>query len=261
MKPQQTTHRALFGALLGALALAPAALAAQEELPPAAEVIDRYVEAIGGREAVMAAGGSHSTGTFSMPAAGLEATMDVYTATDPNRMVSVIEIPGMGTIRQGYTGTYGWSVDPNLGPRLLEGKELASIQEGASNQASVRDASLFDERTTVERTEMNGEACYKVRLVWKSGRETFDCYSVESGLLVASEANEETPMGTIPVITLISDYQQFGDILSPTRIRQQMMGQEQVITMDTVEYGEVDPERFAPPAVIQTLIDQKESGQ
>lgn len=260
MNPMQTYRRVLQGALMAALALVPATLTAQD-LPPAEELIDRYVEVIGGRDAVLGAVGSHSKGTFSMPMAGLEATMEVYTATEPNRMLSVIEVPGMGTIQQGYTGEYGWSVDPNLGPRLLEGQELESMREGASNAASVRDPSLFRERTTVERTEMNGEACYKVRLVWQSGRETFDCYSVDSGLLVASQSNEETPMGTIPVVTLISDYEQFGDIRSPTRITQQMMGQEQIITMDWVEYGDIEDDRFTPPAVIQTLIEQKESGQ
>lgn len=263
MKHISSPRRALLGALALALlpATLPAALTAQDDLPPAAELIDRYVETIGGRDAVLSAPGTHSTGAFSMPAAGLEAKMEIYAATEPSRMVSVIEIPGMGTVRNGYTGEHGWSVDPNLGARLLEGMELESMREGASNAASLRDPSLFDERTTVERTELNGEACYKVRLVWKSGRETFDCYSVESGLLIASEANEETPMGTIPVVTLISDYKQFGDILSPTRIVQQMMGQQQVITIETVEYGEIEAERFAPPPAIQTLIDQQESGQ
>lgn len=252
-------RRALLGALL--LATAPAALMAQGDLPPAAELIDRHVEAIGGREALLTPSGSHSIGAFSMPAAGLEARMEVFASTDPARMVSMIEIPGMGTIQQGFTGEYGWSVDPNLGPRLLDGLELAAIQEGVSNEASLRDPSMFTERTTVERTEIDGEACYKVRLVWKSGRETFDCYSVESGRLIASESNEETPMGTIPVVTLMLDYEQFGEILSPTRIVQRMMGQEQIMTIETVEYGEIDAERFAPPPAIRTLIEARETGQ
>ena len=28
---------------------------------------------------------------------------------------------------------------------------------------------------------MGGEQCYLVKLTWKSGRETFDCYSGKSG--------------------------------------------------------------------------------
>ena len=252
-------HRALVGALV--LAMAPAVAVAQGDLPPAADLIDRHIEAVGGRDALLAPAGSHSVGEFSMPAAGLKARMEVFATSDPLRMLSVIEIPGLGTIQQGYTGEHGWSVDPNLGARLLEGKELAAIKEGGSNEGALRDPSLFTERTTVERTEVEGEACYRVRLVWKSGRETFDCYSVERGLLIASESNEETPMGTIPVVTLLREYQQFGEIMSPTRIVQRMMGQEQVMTIETVEYGEIELEKFVPPPAIQTLIEAKESGQ
>jgi hypothetical protein len=251
-------------ALWLALVFAPGAVHAQEatDLPPAGDLIDRYVEAIGGRDVFLSQPASHATGTFSIPMAGLEATMDIYSEIDPiTRMVTVVEIPGMGTVYEGYTGEHGWAMDPNLGPRLLEGDELTSMQEGASTEGSLRDASMFSERTTVEETELNGEACYKVRLVWNSGRETFDCYSVESGLRVATETVQSTPMGEIPVVSLLSDYREFGGILMPTRIQQQMMGNEQVITFDAVEFDDIDEERFAPPPAIQTLIDQRESGQ
>ena len=241
-------------------AFSPVSLPAQEQLPPAAEIIDRYVEAIGGRNAVLGHTGSHSTATFSMPMAGIEADMDVLSSTEPIRSITIIEIPGIGTIQEGYTGEYAWSMDPNMGPRLLEGRELEAAREGAMIGAGLRDPSLFTERTTAGRTEMNNEACYRVKLVWKSGRETHDCYSVETGLLVAVEATQPTPMGDIPVVSLMGEYTEFGDVLSPTRVVQQMMGQEQVITIHTVEYGEIDEEGFAPPAAIQTLIEQKESG-
>ena len=33
---------------------------------------------------------------------------------------------------------------------------------------------------------MNEQECWKVKVVWKSGRETRDCYSTASGLLIAT---------------------------------------------------------------------------
>lgn len=69
--------------------------------------------------------------------------------------------------------------------------------EGANLLGALRDASLFTVRETVERTELNGAACYKVRLVWNSGRETHDCYGVDTGLMVAQVASQESPMGAI----------------------------------------------------------------
>lgn len=227
-----------------------------QDLPPADDLIARFVEAVGGRDAVLAPEGSHSTGTFRMPAAGIQGTMEVWSTSDPQQALSVVEIPGLGTIRNGYTRGVGWSQDPNLGPRLLEGEELASRVEGGSALGAIRDPSVVPGRETVELTQMNGEACYRVRLTWASGRETYDCYSVESGLLIASESSEASPMGDIPATTLLQEYRRFGDVLSASRIVQQMMGQEQIIELETVEYGPVPAERFEPPAPIQALMNE-----
>ena len=128
--------------ILAALTLfiaAPAAQA-QDALPAADEIIDRHVEAIGGRDAVLSKEGSRAAGQFSMPAAGIQGTIEVLSASSPTRVISRVEIPGLGTIVNGYTGEVGWSVDPNLGPRLLEGMELAAMVEGSSNEASMHSA-------------------------------------------------------------------------------------------------------------------------
>lgn len=254
-----TTRRTLLAALTFFLLL-PSLAPAQDALPPADELIDRYVEAIGGREAVLSKEGSRSTGTFSMPAVGIEGSMEVLTATEPTRILSRVEIPGLGLILNGYDGEVGWSVDPNLGPRLLEGGELDALVEGSSHESTLRDASLFQSRETVEKTEMNDQACYKVHLVWNSGRETYDCYSEETGLIVASMATQESPMGSLEAVTLISDYEDFGGVMTPTRMTQQVMGQEQLFTIDSVEYTDLGPEAFEPPEAIQALIDQRAEG-
>jgi hypothetical protein len=232
---------------------------AQDPLPSAQQIIHRYVEAIGGRDAVLGHTSSRSTGTFSLPAAGISGTLLAKSAA-PNLSVLQVEIPGLGTSLTGFDGEVGWSVDPNMGARLLEGAELAALKEGSSQLAGIRDPSLFQEQETVERAEMNGEACYKVRMLWKSGRETFDCFSVETGLLVGSVSRQSTPMGEIDVVTLMDGYRDTGGVLSATRIRQQMLGQEQVMTLDTVEYDVVEPEAFHLPEVIRALIRGRQDG-
>ena len=104
---------------------------------------------------------------------------------------------------------------------------------------------------------MNNEPCFKVKMVWKSGRETFDCYSVASGLLIASVDKQESPMGTVDVTNLISDYKDFGGQKVATRLTQQVMGQEQVLTISSVEYDAADAPQFEMPAAIKALIEKK----
>jgi hypothetical protein len=245
--------------LAGATLLVEALAAAQDPLPSAQQVIERYVEAMGGRDAVLAHTSSRSTGTFSMPAAGISGTLLAQSAV-PNLTLLRVEIQGLGTSLTGFNGEIGWSVDPNLGARLLEGAELAALKEGSSQLAAVRDPSLFQEQETVELTEMNGEACYKVCMLWKSGRETFDCFSTQTGLLIGSTARQSTPMGEIDVVTLMDQYRETGGVLSATRIRQQMLGQEQIMTLDSIEYDVVEPSTFDLPEIIRALIGDGQGG-
>ncbi len=241
------------GALLAHAAGAPA----QEALPPAAELIDRYVAEVGGRDAILARDNSRATGRFEMPAAGIQGTMIVQSAS--GRTLTEIEIPGIGRIRSGYDGEVAWSIDPNLGTRVLEGRESESMRENANPLSAVRDVSLFSVRETVELTEMGGEACYRVRLVWNSGRETFDCYSVDTGLLVGQVSTQESPMGAIETVSLLSDYQEAGGLLMPRRMEQRAFGQVQLVVIDTLEYGVVSPDAFELPDAIRTLLQAEAS--
>lgn len=234
--------------------LAPLPTTAQD-LPDAAEIIDRFVEAMGGRDVVLGHQNSRATGTFSMPSAGLSGDLEVLSA--PDRVLERVDIVGIGTSLTGYDGEVGWSVDPSMGPRLLEGEELAALLERASVESTLRSPEMFDVRETVELTEMNEQSCYKVRLVSKTGRETVDCYSTETGLLAAMISTQATPMGDIEMVTLFNEYRDFDGVPTPTRMTQQLFGVEQVLTLESVEYDVVQESDFELPEVIRTLIDQQ----
>jgi hypothetical protein len=237
--------------LLAAAGL-PGTLAAQA-LPTAEEITARYVAAIGGRDVVLRPRASRSTGTFEMAGAGLKGGL-VIVMEAPNRMVSQVTIPGMGEILSGFDGGVGWSVEPMQGPRLLAGAELDELRENANMLAQVRDASLFRSMETVERTASVGEPCYRVKLVWQSGRETFDCYHVDTGLLIATTAETDSPMGAMAVTTRLTDYRDFAGMMVPTRLVLEMMGTQQVLTISTVEFDDVDTSLIEPPAAIRVLM-------
>jgi hypothetical protein len=245
------THGAL--AAFAALTLAPATAVTQTQLPEPQALIARYVDAVGGREAVLRPDASRTLGTFELPAAGLRGALEIV-ASAPNRLASKVTIEGLGTMQSGFDGTVAWSLDPMTGARLLTGAEGDALRDQADQLASVRDASLFTTMHTIERTELGGEQCYLVHLVWQSGRESYDCYSAETGLLVATKFQQQSPMGTMDVTTTVSDYREFNGVKMPTRIVQAMMGMQQVMTIISVEFDDVDVSAVEPPAEIRTLI-------
>ncbi|TVP55977.1 MAG: hypothetical protein EA351_09175 [Gemmatimonadales bacterium] len=227
-----------------------------QDLPSADDLIDRYVELIGG-EAAFSEVGSHTTGTISMPAMGLQGTFEIF-QSPPDQMVMRMDLPGIGEIQQGYNGEVGWSLNPLMGPQVMEGAELAQTREQAVLAAALRDASVVPGRETVEQSEYEGETCWVVALTWASGRESTDCYSTESGLLLASETTQASPMGEIRATTIYRDYRDFDGRLLPGRMIQRSSGQEQILEVRTVEYREIAPDEFTLPAPIQTLVGSED---
>jgi hypothetical protein len=128
------------------------------------------------------------------------------------------------------------------------------MKDEADRRSNVRSAELFTAMETVKDTTMNSERCYLVKLNWKSGRQTYDCYSAASGMLVASRSVQKTAMGEIPVLTLFSDFKKFGGVTVPTKTVQELMGQQQILTIASVEFGDGTGIAITPPAAVAALI-------
>src|SRR5215470_9164743 len=113
------------------------ALAAQAaaSTPTVDKILDKYVEAIGGKAALEKVTTRMMKGTLELPATGdagsiVPGSIEVY-AKAPNKRLSTVVIPGSGTDQRGYNGSAGWYVDPDEGPKDLSGPDLDAIKAEA----------------------------------------------------------------------------------------------------------------------------------
>ena len=271
-----TVRRSLLHTLtLGACVVAlPAALAAQASkpaakkpaaatsataasttaaMPSARQVIDAYVKAIGGRDAVMARKSIKTTATLEVPSQGLKA--DIQSASmAPNKLFVKTTMPGIGEMMQGFDGTTGWAIDPMQGPRVMSGPELEQMKAQADFTSELRDASGFTSMDVVADTTFEGRPAYKLRLVRKSGEELREFYDKETSLLLGSQTTVQTPMGPIEATGVNQDYKQIGGVLMATKAVRRINGQEIVVTLVSTEANTVDPTVFELPAPIKALV-------
>jgi hypothetical protein len=225
----------------------------QANLPSARSIVDRHIAAVGGRTAILAHSSSRATGTFTVASAGMTGAIEVF-AAKPDKSIVKITIPGVGEVIEAYDGKNGWTISAMTGPMLLEGKQLEEKRFDTDFFGELHDASRYESMTTVERTEFDGRQCYKLRLVRKGGGEDFEFYDAETGLKAGRIATRETPMGTVTGTSTEGDYKKFGNLLQPTTVKNTMMGVQQLITITTIEYDNVPPTVFEPPAQIKALI-------
>lgn len=223
------------------------------ELPPARSIVDRFIDAVGGRGALEKHKSRRAVGRISMPAQGVEGEMELMAAR-PDLMRVRMTIAGVGEIQSGYDGRVGWSVNPLTGPMLLDGKALQQSKMDADFDALLHGEKLFTALETVERTTFEGRPAFKVRAVRVSGEEDLEFFDVETGLMLGAMVTRESPMGPVKATHVTTDYKTFDGLKVATRIVQRLMGTEQVITIDSVDFDKVDPAAFVPPPQIQALI-------
>jgi hypothetical protein len=239
--------RSAFVALAVVALMAPS-LAAQT--PEA--ILERYNKAVDPQNRVASLEGIKTSVTMEMPAMGMSMTIN-SAARRPNQIIVDTEIPGVGTMRQGYDGATAWAMDPMQGPRILTGMEAAALIEGSSFNSMTRSPDLFSAMAPAGAADVAGDPATCVKFTWKSGREPTDCFSNASGLLTRTIAKQVTEAGEIEVEMFMKDYRNVNGMLVPHLVQSSMMGMQMIITTTAVEFTAPAAAMFALPAEIKAL--------
>jgi hypothetical protein len=243
-------HRSIRPALAAVAALLLAAPLASAQTPEA--ILERYNNAIDPKGLVNGLQGMKTTVTMEIPAAGMAMTVNTVAAR-PNLFVLETEIPGMGTMRQGFDGTTAWASDPMNGPRLITGQEAAALIDNTSLSQMRRTPDQFAAMAIAGPADVGGDAATCVKFTWKSGRESTDCFSNASGLLVKSITKQAGPQGEMEVEMFIKDYRDVNGIFVPHRVESAMMGMAMTMVTTSVEFGPQAQALFTLPAEIKAL--------
>ena len=225
------------------------------KLPPAKELLERYIEAIGGQAAVDKNKSAVAKMNMEIRPVGVNGTLTIY--SDHPKVLVAGEIQGVGEIAEGTDGEVFWERTAVTGPRLLEGKEKRLKQLG---YADYKDYDKFVEKMeTVGLEEVEGKPAYKVVMTLKELDPVTLWYDKSSGLVVKSAFVMDSPMvGRINIETNIGDYRPINGVKAPHRIVQKMLNIEQVMTVQSIETGvEHPPGRFDLPADIKQLVERK----
>lgn len=225
----------------------------QDPLPSGADLVARYVTAIGGADAWRAVSSVRATGTTELPAQNLRGTFEALSAR-PGRTVMRLEIGGIGKVEQGFNGEVGWILDPLVGPSLVTGDSLVEMKNDAHFDGVLHPPDLIASVVTTSRTEFDGRPAFKAKVTYVTGQTRDQYFDVESGLLLGSEGISATPMGKLPVTIVLRDYKLYGAIRQPSRMIQSSMGLDQHFIVEAVELNSVKLDALEPPAVIRAIM-------
>ena len=184
---------------------------AAADLPDGFAVLEKHVEAIGGKEANMEIKSIQMIGTFEMPAFNASGSVDIKMA-EPNKRVMLISVEGMGDINQGTDGKVAWTTQvPGTPPTMLKGEEAQAQIEDADFYDRVKPREKYASAETVGVFTHEDVKVYKVKLVDTQGNHSEALYEVESGLLRKQSFKDSAEATTFSSETEFNDYRSIKD--------------------------------------------------
>ena len=230
---------------------------AADDAPSGAEIMDRYIEASGGKENYEKIENRYAAGTVTIPGMGLELTLEMYTAK-PNLQYTLVESEATGTVQRGTNGEIYWEKSVMGGPRILEGEEAAQAMRDAFFDKHAQWRDHYSSAEYVGTDSAAGEQCWVVELTPNEGKVEKLYVSKESNLPVKSVTTMEHQMGEINVEVFMSDYREVDGLKIPFTNSVEIMNQGRSMVFDTLAHNVDMPDSlFEIPDDIKALMEEK----
>ncbi|MBD0372398.1 MAG: c-type cytochrome [Pyrinomonadaceae bacterium] len=224
-----------------------AAAATAETLPTAAQVVDKYLQSIGGRAAAERIKTRVMKGSL-IGADGKPMPFEVHLQA-PDKALTIITAP-QGTVTQAFVGTKGWMKNPRE-TRELRPNEIARFRSTMQTLDVVQVTEAAASMKVAGREKIGDREAYVV--VWPvDDRHTQKLYfDMQTGLLLRAVTYTQSVLGPIPSQVDFEDYRDVEGVKLPFTVR---MSSVDARSDSTRKFTEIkanvpaDDTQFNPPA-------------
>ncbi len=213
-------------------------------LPTADQLLDKYLTAVGGAEALMKIKSREEKGTID--AMGMPSPIEVYSQA-PDKRISIFHMQG-GSSVTAFNGEVGWLSIPG-GIHRMTAPERESARIDAEFYFPARVREMYKEFKVKPGIELDGQETYMVSAA-APGRPPLQMYFDEkSGLLLRLVRYVVTPLGKNPVQIDYADYRETDGVKIPYRWTLARTNGAFTIKLDQVKQNvPIDKKLFVPPS-------------
>jgi hypothetical protein len=217
--------------------------------PSADQILDKYVEASGGRAAWQKLNSRISKGTIEVPAMNLSGTVEMREKA-PNCLIVTVTMSG-AVFSQGFDGSVGWSNDPQNGLREQKGGELAETKREADFYHPLDFRQLYSKISVAGTKKLGDRSVYEMDATPPEGGEPDKVYfDVQTGLPIRAVTQHHNPDGGVEEFQEdFEDYRTVDGIKIPFTIHQSNSQAAFTIKLEEVHHNvELGDAQFAKPA-------------
>lgn len=217
------------------------------------EIIDKHLQAMGGKDKLKAVQTQRMTGKMLM-GQGMEAPFTLEMAR-PNKVRMEFTFQGMTGV-QAFDGKSGWSVMPFMGktdPEAMPEEERKAMEEQADIDGLLMDYKQKGHQVEYAgKEELEGTPVYKLKVNQKSGDISYVYIDAEQFLQLKQTGKRKIRGQEVESEMVFGDFKTVEGLVLPHSIEQKVTGAPagMVMTISKVEINpSLDESRFTMPAV------------
>lgn len=203
--------------------------------PQAEAVMERYIKALGGREALQGLKSRVSVGTCAYPFQGLSGKVVIYEEA-PYKQSIQMEVPNLGVIKMVFDGKRGWTQSSLMGFHEFGGSELSYMRREFDFHKVTKYRELYSEMSFKGTFDSSQGKVDVLEVIASDGSRDELHFDSATGLLVYGGGVK------------LGDYRQVGAVKIPFRQTILVGGLEMKIQLEQVTHNvSIDEDAFAEP--------------
>jgi hypothetical protein len=221
---------------------------ADAPLPTVEQVLEKYVQALGGREALARVTTRVVKGS-RVGADGVLVPEEIYQKA-PDKLFVMTTYPSI-TFTSGFDGARAWARD-GKGTDQLNDQFAEALRREAEFYNGVRVRELYPKMTVVSRETLGGRETYVIGAPASDDSKEKLYFDAQTGLLVRRYVEFKTALGPTPVQVDYEDYREVDGVKLPFQLRWSNPRYSWGRKVDRIEHNvSIDGAKFDPPAAKQ----------
>lgn len=192
-----------------------------EALPSVKQILDRYVQALGGIDALQKITSRTAKGS-RIGADGVLVPEEVHQKA-PDKLLTVTSYPNI-VFSNGSNGTVVWGHSSREGATPLPDQLMVQLKREAVFYKELKTEELYSNLTVLGKVPVRDADAFVIQAKPADGPVEKLFFSVKSGLLVRRYAETDTPLGKLPLQLDYDDYREVDGIKQPFLIHWSMPG-------------------------------------
>jgi hypothetical protein len=212
--------------------------------PTADDIVQKYVAALGGADAIRRVTSRVEKGVILVN--GHESPIEVF-AQAPNKRISVTHM-GNGESLTAYDGTAGWMGNAGRPAREMSPQESWAASIDANFALALDLKEMFPQIRRTRPETIDGKECDTLQAMAPDHPPVRFSFDRATGLLVREVRYTETPVGRLPTQIDYADYRDADGVQIPYRWTLARPNGRFTIQIEEVQSNvEIKPDRFTKP--------------